>query len=122
MCENRWALSDLLSSPLCIVGQFDAERLSSDLSIRRRPGCDQRSSQQRGPAADGEGGQGASQTGAGQPHGRLEVLHLLRLLGVSSINAEPGLAGGEVVIWTQESALPMPLNLAGQDILFPSSV
>lgn len=93
MCENRWALSGPLSSTLCIVGQFNAEWLSSDLSIRRRPGRDQRSSQQWGSAADGEGGQGAPQTGAGQPHGRLEVLHLLRLLGVSSINAKPGVAG-----------------------------
>lgn len=82
-------LSGLLSFTLCAAGQSNAERLSGHLSLCRRPGRYQRSCQQWRPAADGKGGQSASQTGEGEPHGRLEVLHVLGLLGFSSINTEP---------------------------------
>lgn len=99
MCGNG-VLHGLLSFPLCLVGQFNAERLPGDLSIRRRPGCYQGSCQQWRPAADGKRGQSSPQAGEGQPHGGLEILHVLGLLGFSSINAEPP-GWWEVEIWTQ---------------------
>lgn len=79
---------------VCVAGQLNAEWLPSDLRICRGSGRHQRSCQQRCSAADGKGRQSAPQTGEGQPHGRLEVLHVLWLLGFPSINAQhPWLVG-----------------------------
>lgn len=86
-------LRGLLSWALSVAGQLNAERLPRHLSVRGRPGRHQRGGQQRRPAADGARGQGAPQAGAGQPHGGLEVLHVLGLLGVPPINAQRGAAG-----------------------------
>lgn len=67
------------------AGEPDAERLSGYIGVRRRPGRDERGGQQRGSPDGGAGGPGLSQAGARHFNGRMEVLHLLRLSGLSSI-------------------------------------
>lgn len=68
-----------------VLGQPDGEWLADDISLCWRPGCDQRSCNQRRPGDHGEGGQGLPQTGARQPDGRLEVFHILRVPGLSLV-------------------------------------
>ena len=67
------------------AGEPDAQRLAGDLGVRGRPGRDARGGQQRRADPDGEGRPGLPQTGEGKPHGRMEILHLLRLPGVSHV-------------------------------------
>lgn len=67
------------------AGESDAERLSCYIGVRRWPGRDERGGQQRGSPHGGAGGPGLSQAGARHFNGRMEVLDLLRLSGVSSI-------------------------------------
>lgn len=79
-------------------GEFGSQWLACDLSLRRRPGCDQGSCHQCGSGDYGEGGQGLPQTGAGEPNGRVEVLHLLWVFGVPVVGlTEVGL--WELVFW-----------------------
>lgn len=79
-------------------GEFGSQRLACDLSLRRRPGCDQGSCHQCGSGDYGEGGQGLPQTRAGEPNGRVEVLHLLWVSGVPVVGlTEVGL--WELVFW-----------------------
>lgn len=66
-------------SPFFPTGEFGSQRLASDFSLRRRPGRDQRSRHQRRVGDDGERGQGLPQTGEGEPDGRVEVFHFLRV-------------------------------------------
>lgn len=67
------------------AGEPDAERLSGYIGVRRRPGRDARGRQQRSAADGGAGGPRVPEAGAGHPHGRMEILHLLGLSSLSSI-------------------------------------
>lgn len=67
------------------AGEPDAERLSGDFSVRGRPGRDAGGGQQRSPADGGARGPRVPEAGAGHPHGRMEILHLLWVSSLSSI-------------------------------------
>lgn len=69
--------------------------MANDLSLRWGPGCDAGGSHQCRPGDHGEGRQDLPQTGEGKPDGRLEVFHLLRLLGFSLIGGQSAGGRGE---------------------------
>lgn len=73
---------------LVSAGEPDAEWVADDLGLRWRPGRDPRGGHQCRTSDHGEGGQGLPEAGAGEPDGGLEVLHLLRLPGLPSVNAK----------------------------------
>lgn len=85
----------------CILGKFNAKWLSSDFSFCWGPRCHPGSSQQRGPSSYGKRRQSSSQTGAGESHGRVEILNLFRLLGLSAIKEDQGEAWS--ASWNKDS-------------------
>ena len=100
-CSSFFKLSPLPPPP---AGEPDAQRLAGDLGVRGRPGRDARGGQQRRADPDGEGRPGLPQTGERKPHGRMEILHLLRLPGVSHVEEtgeeeeEPGVETKEELV------------------------
>lgn len=67
------------------LGKFNAKWLSGDFSICWGSRRHQGSCQQRGLASYGKRRQSAPQTGAGKPHGRVEIFNLFWLLSLSTI-------------------------------------
>lgn len=70
----------------CFPGKFGSQRLAGDFSLCRRSGRDQGSCHQCRAGDDGERGQGLPQAGEGEPNGRVEVLHFLRVSGVPLVD------------------------------------
>lgn len=62
-----------------VSGESHAQWVAGDFGLRRGSGCDARGCQQRRSDPNGERRPRLPQAGAGQPDGRLEILHLLRL-------------------------------------------
>lgn len=81
----RNSIFKLILSDLFLSGKLGSQWLASDFSLCRWSGCNKRSCHQCWTGDDGERWQGLSQTGEGQPDGRVEVLHFLGVSGIPPV-------------------------------------
>lgn len=73
-----------------VPGELGPQRLACDLSLCGRPGCDEGGCHQRRAGHHGARGQSLPETRAGEPDGRLEVLHLLWFSGLPTVGWDTG--------------------------------